>query len=82
MKVINQTRQKQQINFVDGSSIMVYPCESANINIKKMYTDEFLRIKRFLKIEEIKKSPKKVIEEVKEVKISEEKPLEKNGGKK
>lgn len=76
MKLINESRQKQEVHFVDGSCVCVYPGKSVTVSKKKIYPSELLRIQKFFK-EVIPEKPNKPVKSVKQ----EEKPLEKNGGK-
>ncbi len=67
MKLINGTKQKQQIHFIDGSSVFVLPGKSVNIDKNKLYDFEMYRVSTLLTPEkQIKKAtelPKK--EEIK-----------------
>ncbi len=46
MKLMNQTEQRQEVHFVDGSCKQVKPKQTVNVKEKEIYADEMERIKK------------------------------------
>lgn len=70
-KLINKTPEPQQINFYDGSAVMVAPSDSVEIEKGKVYQGEIERLKRFFIIEEyqtyIPEESKKRVKKVQDI---------------
>jgi hypothetical protein len=50
--VENKTNSTQQVNFVDGSCVTLYPGEKADIDLSRVRVSEVERMKKFFKMTE------------------------------
>jgi hypothetical protein len=66
LKMTNKTESTQQIMFCDGSCSNVFPGGDVLIKEEFIFPEEFLRLKKFFQIEEIKEEVKEPIIEKKE----------------